>query len=358
MLIGLVVACAPPDDPSPLDTATVLTAADLDAASGFVLLEGLVVSSPRTADDRAFFAQGADRGVRIVLGDILDDLPPPVGTPILIRGTALSNTALLLHSEDDLRALGPAEPLLPTPFAEDLLPFVLTSLPDVTVTSALDPAGHADLDALADLGGLFGVGPGYGRTGDLTGILDGTRISPRSVADWTGSIDPLPPVEATVATLKGVPSGTPVQLTEVTQATPFDRSGRTAVVQDADGRGVWIDTEAWAAAATSDSGSRGSWLGEIRHRDGGSVLRVWTPPTVDSTGHAPVFSDEDTDGALVRRTVSGLGSPDATGQVPTAEGPQLDPVFLDLGDLPDPVSITAAVRGSIPVRYGVLGIER
>lgn len=359
-------ACALPPvvEAEPSEAATI--AEVWDGLQGTLLLEA-VIASPRTADGLGFFIAdpqgGPGSGLHVILGGVFDDLPPPVGTPIQLEGPTIQGTfgpGLLLRNTGDLVVLGPPVPLEPQPWSDDAqLEQALVITRDVQVTSALDPAGRASTDGPAGVGGLFGIGPGYARSGDLIGILTDGRISPRTAGDWSGSLEGDPPRSVELAELAALDDGTPVILHDLLQATPWDRSGRWALLQDPGGQGLWLDAESFGLWHHSDAGTVARWEGEVRHDSEGIRLRAWLPPTGAGSTRTPtrVALPADgplADGALIETTVSGISAPDLLGERPTAEGPLLDDRFVSLEGLDDPAHVVAAVRGSDPARLAVL----
>jgi hypothetical protein len=326
-----------------------------------VTVSPLVVASPRDLDGGAFFAADPDggprSGVRIVLGLVVDDWPLPVGTPLSATGTLVQQEppVLWVASGADLDAL---EGEIEAPVATDLdgvddrafqnLRFALVVARDQTVTSTPDPLGHADATEVL-VGGRFGVSPGYGRTGDLTGILgEDLRVSARTVEDWTGELHSDPPLEgAVLSKLDGIPAGTPLVLQDVVMATPWSRDLRWAVLQDADGVGAWVDAEGWGLWGRVAQGSLGRWTVEVRYDEQGVYLRTWLPPRQRGTGPILVGKERD-DGALVWFGASEVGPPDAYG-LREAGDLLLDDRFLDLSALAegDAVAGVGAVRGGV-----------
>ena len=367
-LVGLVGGCAPVLPDVLVDTGTSRsTPRDLWAGErGGVVLGGVVVSSPRTVDDRAFYVQRPEGGpfsaVRIALQGVLEDLPPPIGTPVLLAGQVrdgVDGPELVVASEEGLRIVEESpEPVVPwTGALTPALAQSVVSMGEVTITSSVDPLGHADTDGPVGAGGAFGITPGFGRQGQLVGVLGGGRISLRDAEAWGGSLrgDPARPMPIEAARVQ--PEGTPVVLDAVVQATPWDRSRRQVVVQDAQGRGLWVDTEGFDVASASAEGDVGTWEGEIRRDAEGVKLRVWLPPTVSGQGSVR-RGREARDGAVVTRTVSGLQPVDALGEVVTAEGLVLDDRFVELSAMPDPAVIVAAIRGDgDTVRHAVLDVD-
>ena len=368
--LGVQLAgCTPPEvDPiAPSNNSNTIKVADLWDGRVEVdtrtTVSPLVVISPRTTDGLRFYASSASGGPRsgleIVLGAVIDDWPPPVGTAFIAEGILIdddppslwvSNSSGLLAPEEDGR------PLVLTPQITDLaeidpldrddLRNGLVLARDIRVTSTPDPLGRADSTSVP-LAGRFGTAPGYNRTGDLVGIWDAEgRLSPRFVSDWSGEWPSDPPQPADLGSLDGLPSGTPVSLPDLIVATPWSRDRRWAVLQDAAGRGAWLDTEGWGLWASVEPGQIGTWAVEIRQTPEGRVLRTWVPPLLeDLPPRAPILTDAIEDGAIVPFAAADLGPPDAYGER-TTDGPTLDDRFTDLSSLPEggTASGTAAVR--------------
>ncbi len=358
MILGWLGCAAPPSLPSEETAAAeVVPVADLwalEVPSGATVTVDVVVTSPRTLAGDAFFARdvagGELAGLRVELGGILDDWPPAPGTPVQLTGVWTARNLgpeLYLASSANGLVLGDAAPLAPRPWHPGLtLGQDLVEVRGVVVTSAVDPAGQADTDSALGIGGCFGVSPGYGRGGTLVGIQVAGRVCARSPADWSGELDGDPPEPVGIDEAITRPDGAWVTLDDLVLATPWDRGGRWALLQDPAGQGLWVDAEAWGLSAQVAPGDVGSWTGEVRYDLDGPYLRAWLPPELAGV-REPELVQEIVDGALVEVTVSGLGAPDDLGEVPTAEGLVLDDRFVDLGDLPDPAFVRGAVRGAV-----------
>jgi hypothetical protein len=325
---------------------------DLVEATDRLTLGPVVVSSPRTRDGRMFFgadpAGGPRSGVGIVLGAVLSGWPPPVGTELTLTVTVVRPgeaplVELLEESDAQIVALPvhpEGQPPAPFPYSDDPeLQFALAAAPALTVTSRPDPLGCADTDGDADIGGRFGISPGWGRTGDLTGIVAEGRLHARTAADWTGALQGDPPLVSTLPELGALPEGTPVLLQDLALATPWSRDGRWAVLQDAQGQGIWLDAEAWGLPSLTTRGDTGTWTAEVR----GDLLRIWDPPQLQGT-RAPLLTDPWRDGALVTLSAQSLSPPDPYGERITDQGLILDDRFLDLSPLSPPLQLTGAVR--------------
>jgi hypothetical protein len=354
----LLGACSLPTDTATPPTEPPSTIADLwdgAAADGDeVVLDRVLVTSPRTADDERFYVQDPDGGPRAGLTvhprGALPTWPPPVGTPVRLRGAWHASDfgpTLDLVALADGEILGDPEGLSPVDATGD--PELAGALVKVsaTVTSLADPLGRADLDAEVDLGGAFAVPPpGWLDTGVLTGILtEPGRLSPRVASDWTGSMEGAPPQAATVAQIRAgaFADGTPVVLSEVVQAVGWSRGGRYTLVQDGEGTGLWVDAEGWGIEGSSGLSDVGTWTGEVRTDGEGLRLRTWTPVTVTGRGVAEIQTSLS-DGALSTLAFSGVTGPDLLGDWDTAEEVILGDRFVLLEDLPATVTVTGPVR--------------
>ncbi|MEZ4240808.1 MAG: hypothetical protein R3F59_32565 [Myxococcota bacterium] len=322
----------------------------------------LVVTSPRDIDLAAFFAaapEGGPRsGVRVVLGPAIDDWPLPVGTGFTATGTLVQRRppVLWITAAADLAALDveapdvPVEPVVPAVLEgpDDDLRYALCVAPALTVTSTPDPLGHAD-STVVPLAARFGLVPGYAREGDLTGILgDDGRLSARSADDWTGDLlGDLPFEGLPLWKVDGVREGTPLVLDDLVLATPWSRDLRWAVVQDAEGRGLWVDQEGWSVWQRVAPTQVGRWTVEVRYDEIGVYLRTWIAPKVRGTRPVAVQTHRD-EGAMVYFGGGDLGPPDAYG-VRTAGVLTLDDRFVDLSELPEGSAVAGigAVRGGV-----------
>jgi hypothetical protein len=349
-LLG-ALACQPEDleeETVPLEVWPVeVLWTDLLAATDRLTLGPVRVTSPRTRDGRMFFgadpAGGPRSGVGIVLGAALAGWPPPVGTELVLTVTVVrpgEAPLVELLAETDAEITAPGEPLAPVPYRDDPeLQFALAMAPGLTVTSRPDPLGCADTDGDVGVGGRFGIAPGWGRTGDLTGIVAEGRLHARTEADWTGSLEGDPPQLASLAELGALPEGTPVLLQDLALATPWSRDARWAVAQDAQGQGVWLDGEAWGLWALTQRADAGDWTAEVR----AGTLRVWDPPLLTGT-REPILSEPWTDGALLALPIQSLTPPDPYGERITDQGLVLDDRFMDLSSLTAPTEITGTLR--------------
>lgn len=352
----MLVACAiEPLEETLVEPYSVETLWEADPAIGDVVTIGpMLVTSGRTTDQRVFFASSPEGGLRsgvmIALGAVLDDWPPDIGTEIVITGTVLRNNPgpiLELLSDADGVILdersGPAAHLWSEdPLEQADLTYALVTAPDLTVTSRPDPLGEADTDGSVAVGGRFGVSPGYGRTGDLRGIVEEGRISARAASDWSGLLEGAPAVEVSLAELPDLPEGAPVIVDDLVLATPWSRDNRWALAQDAQGRGVWLDGQGFGLQERVVMGQVGRWTGEVRYQTDGLTLRVWEDPLPLGV-RAPLVGSEIADGALAEIPLSTLGAPNPYGERPSG-ALWLDDRFLDLSALQAPLVVRGAVR--------------
>ncbi len=357
-MLSVLLGCAPPelpedDEPQPRGSLTAPELWDLGPPSGAeVVLEPLVVASPRAfPGDRWFAAHpggGPASGIEVGLSGVQDDQPPPVGTVVRLTGRIERAMPPRIRVDPGgLEVLGDGAPPLPWPWDDDpRLELALVEVLDLRVTSDVDPLGMADTSGPVGVGGWFGVSPGFGREGDLTGLLWGGRVSARTRTDWTGELRGDPPIMASIPELRSVPGGTPVVLRDLVPVTPWTRDGRWAVLQDPDGRGVWLDAEAWALPLEPASST---WTGEVRHQPWGPTLRAWTTPEPTGPEREPVVvaappAGPLVDATLLTLTATGIAPPDRYGDRATA-GPILDDLFRDLADLQDPATLSGVALG-------------
>lgn len=359
---GCTIGAVSPDE-SPATTWTITAIRDA-AWSGDVDLLEAVVTSARTTTGDAFYVQdpggGAGSGMRVELGGAIAGWPPEVGVPVALSGSVqvtAEGPVLILEDNDDAEILGPPDAVVATPWTDAPLGHDLTALRDLTVTSDVDPSGAAHTDGPVNLAGTFGWTPGWGRTGDATGILVAGRMALRGEDDWTGGWTSDPAVSTTIHAIRaGVhPEGTPVVLDDLRQLTPWSRGGRWAVVQDADGRGLWVDTEGWGL--DTPEGFVGRWRGEVRTDDEGLRLRAWTAPEEGGDVlRAPIVGGHS-DGDLVERALAVVSGPDAWGDWST-DGPRLDDRFIPLVGLPPSVTVRGVLREADDgLRLAVLALE-
>ena len=354
MIALLVVACTavlPDDDAGDYTFLTVPELWDQAAdVSEWVVVEDVLVTSPRSAD--AFYVQGRgggpESGLRVILSNVLNNWPPAIGTPITLLGPVGMGEdgpflTVNVHG-DHIVALGDPEETVSTPWSEDpLLAQALVHVDGIRITSSVDPTGHADSDG-PPLAGVFGVDPpGFNRVGDVAGIFTDGRVSLRDSVDWTGEFAGDPPAQATIAEVKdgAFPDGSPVEISGVVQLTPWSVGGQWAAVQGADGRGLWIDAEAWGVAGDRDAVA--TWVGEVRSDGDGYRLRVWQDPEIFGAGVAVEGGGDD--GDLVRVVLSALAGPDAFGEW-SADGWIVDNRFQSLDDLAANPAVLGVVRGA------------
>ncbi|NCG20003.1 MAG: hypothetical protein GWP91_13430 [Rhodobacterales bacterium] len=318
-----------------------------------VTLDDLMITSPKTWNGRSFFAQttagGPQSGIRIELDGNLSGWPPPVGTPVSLRGQIWlfdEGPSLFLSKQDNAEILEePATPTV-TPWTDD--PELVYALVQVELggTTAPDPAGLAQTDLDLQLRRLFDVNtPGIDQHGVATGIaLYENGLGLRSPADWSGDFENAPPIDVSVTDLVDLPDGSWVRITNLTQATPWSLDGRYAVLQDSVGNGLWVDTEGWSSAHTL-LGDRGDWIGEVRTDGEGLRLRTWLPPTIN--GQGDVFQVVGTKvGDRIALHLTDLSEPDLQGYRSSAEGWRIDGRFTPIESLPSDVMVVGVIRSS------------
>ena len=294
---------------------------------------------------------GGNSGLRI---DVEGFPPyiPPVGTHVVVTVTIdpwETAPSATLEDNDDVEVLGVSSEPVVSPWSEDA--GLVNTLVEarVRITSPPDPLLRADTDAGFALDGLFGVRPAsYGASGDLVGIVtEPTRVALRDDHDWTLTAVGTDRSYTTIDAIRAGehPDGTWVQLDGVVQVSGWSRDGRYAVVQDADGDGLWVDAEGFGVGG-SGAGDVVTWLGEVRRDGEGLRMRTWWDPVV--TGSAdPILRQGLVDGALVLRTVADLSGPDGFGTWMTGDGLYVDDRFVDLSDLYDPSEVEAVVRPGV-----------
>ncbi|MEQ1504453.1 MAG: hypothetical protein ABMB14_19585, partial [Myxococcota bacterium] len=221
---------------------------DPTAVGQTVVVGPVVVTSPRTVDGGSFWVAdpegGRRSGLRIDLGPGIE-APPSTGVEWALTGTVVATDPPALALADDADAdvfdagsldqgsLDEAPDPVVAPYADDPeLAGALVHAGPLTVTSPPDPLGRADTSLGVAIGGRFGVSPGWNRTGELTGILDGDAISARSPDDWTGDLDGDPPLDVGLDALGTLADGASVTIGDLVLATPWSRDLREAVVQD------------------------------------------------------------------------------------------------------------------------------
>jgi hypothetical protein len=314
------------------------------------------ISSGRLAFAPAFYVQEASQsaplGLRVDLHGLVNLWPPPVGTLVELTGViAYVDEAprLALAANDDGIALGTAE-IVFNNSPESYPLHSLVSIAEPTVSSEADPSGRADTDAGLGLESSFGVAPpSWDNSGQVSGIVTSPgRLSLRSAEDWQGTSVLTHPLAASLAEIRSgaIADGTPVSL-EALQGTPFSADERWAVLQDTEGRGIWLDTGFWALSRPH-VGTLGNWLVEVR--EGGGLLRAWNSPEITGTG-SPLISDSAANGALIIATLEELGPPDSTGER-LSDSYLVDDRFVDIEEWAAPLTVEGAVR--IPADSGEL----
>lgn len=352
----LSAGCAPPPDGGAEDSDLVLapsrwTVASLrvDAPIGeLVRVAPALVVSPPTPGEDLLFLQDPVTGDGAVLGRSghVPGWPPPVGTRLDVRARFVGPrlAPVLWVDGSGLTPLGAGAPILAS-----------VDAPLNLVTRAFEITGGADPSARAstadDLGmdGVFGVPlPGWGATGAVTGVVlaDGA-IAPRSAEDIALDVPGLAgpePVGVDDVRQGSVPAGYPV-VVEGVQAAPWSRDGRWTVVQDATGRGLWVDAEGWAFPRDTLPGQAVRWTGAVAAGPGHPVLRVWSP--AEPLGGVAVVVRDPTGrvGDVLQTDALGLGPPDPRGERTDSQGRVFDDRFVDLSSAPADLRVTGIVVG-------------
>jgi hypothetical protein len=317
------------------------------ANGAFIDLQGAVVTSGRTEAGDAFYVQDATGlGMEVNLAGIIATWPPPVGSPVWMKGFVnyqLDGPALDFADQDDGEVLGAPVELVVLPYEAQLTYALVTT--GIAVSSATDPLGHADGDT-AGLDAAFGVAPpGWGATGTIVGIVtEPERISLRDADDFVGDPGGAAAIPTTISAIRGGEhaDGTPV-VVEGTQITPWSRDERYVVIQDGVD-GLWVDAGGWLTTPSA-VGDVVQWEGEVRSDGEGLRLRTWQAPTPLGTA-TPLPDSGLIDGALVTRTFTEPVGPDALGDWTTAETVVLADRFTVREALPAPVTVTGVVRVS------------
>lgn len=320
-------------------------------STGTMLIGPLRMTSGLAQDRLTAFAQDpvTGLGVELLMGEALDGWPPPVGTPLQLRGYYAGPPeapVVWVSSMKDVTTLGEPEPLTVLDGA-DLPPALsLAAWDDVTVWTMPDPSGRAELSVRRVSDGRFGrFVPEVGNEGALTGIvLEDGSVAPRSAEDWAGSTDAYAaPTVSIDDVLSGrVEPGTYVQLA-ARQLTDWTVGGRYTVLQDEVGRGLWVDAEGWSPWS-AQVGRAGTFSGEVEVTAGTWRLRAWAAPTwAGEDLAAPVSLGVGEHGAWVSTVVAGLQPADARGDRRVDGGLVLDDRFRPLDELVDGWTVSGVI---------------
>jgi hypothetical protein len=312
-----------------------------------VSLPGLVVTSPLTADGTALFVADAGGGPRSGLRVDVELAPgdvPAVGTTVDLTGRVrLDGPPELAWDDPDglVVAVGTAGDPAVTALDGDDLDGALVSVA-VAVTSVADPLGHADADPVL-LAAAFGVSPPpTGATGTVTGIAWDGRLSARFPADLAVAGGDDTPVAVDLADVATLPERAFVTF-EATFVSPWTADGRYAVVQDADGHGLWLDAEGFGGGWPGDPGLTAQISGEVRSDGEGLRLRTWLAPV--AVGRGAVVEAPIADGALTTGIFQVNAPVDDVGDRPTAERVYLGDRFgADVAGYSGAVKVTGPVR--------------
>ncbi|MCB9664754.1 MAG: hypothetical protein H6732_11620 [Alphaproteobacteria bacterium] len=312
----------------------------------------VVVVSPASRDGVRTYVQDprSGLGLEVRLGGRLTRWPRAVGTRLqlrlLVQGTPDAPIGWLTSDADVQQLVGDAEPVV-VALDEATLPWSLVEVDDVEVLEAPDVLGRARLSVARALDGrMVALDVGAGARGALTALVteDGA-LAPRAAEDWVERVAGRPTLETTVAAIRDgtVPVGSAVRVRAV-QATPWSPDGRWAVAQEpGEPVGLWVDAEG-VLDGDGEPGQLRRWDGILAEDASGLRLRLQRLDPAEEA-RAVVHAVELRDGARVTWTVAGLEAPASDGTRRTALGWLLDPRFVPLDALPDPVRVEAVVRG-------------
>lgn len=317
-----------------------------DGVTGGVELNGVVVTSGLTSDDKGFFVQdegGGDySGMYIYLAWKDPSVSYDIGDKLDIVGSATEYydfTEVGVGSADDLTASGSGTPvatsITSTPSDWEMYESMLVTLTDVEITAAAD---YGEMETnyginLDDL--LYSYDLTAGSTYDtITGLISYSygayKLLPRDEADLTGGIV-LPPETVTVSEIQQGTAAGKVILEGVIATTDLTSSGGAFFVQDAGGGTysgvyVYLKGDAYGAVDISE-GDELTITGEVTEYYDFTELSVDDPADVVVTGTgtpaatnlSSVPSDwEPYEGVLVKLSGIGLdGSDDGHGGTPT-----------------------------------------
>lgn len=341
---------------SVVDLATLRSGA---VSAGTLVVGPLRMTTGLASDRLTAFAQDPVDGAGIELraGETLDGWPPPVGTPFKVRGYFAGDAAapvIWVSATKDMVVTGEVEPVLVLDGETPPPPLALARWEAVEVWTEPDPAGRAELSVRRSTDGRFGrFVPGAGNTGALTGVLLGDgRIAPRSEDDWQGTRDPGVVLPSSVESILAgeVEAGATVTF-EATQIAPWSIGGRYTVLQDAGGRGLWVDAEAWFPWVATE-GTSATFTGQVQVVGGQWILRSWTPPvSLGLAAAPPVTSANVVHGALVDLTVAGIRAADVRGERVMDGDLVLDDRFRPIDTIGDGWSVRGVVDDTAGGRH-------
>jgi hypothetical protein len=372
VLLLVLLACAPPTDGDlPADTGVgdevpvPVSALAGTPYAARVRVGPVVVASPVTRDRVRFYVADPETGdgLEVRLGGRLADDVPPVGTLVTVGlvwvGPDSAPAGWIAAASDVVVEGGPVDPRV-ADAPESPVPYTLARWPDVRVTAQADPSGRARTSLGRPLVAAFaGPLPDVGNRGAVTGIVlpDG-GVAPRFESDWEGPRVEAERIEGLLGDLidGAYPEGVRVRVAG-TQATPWSRDLRRAVLQDELGRGLWIDSEAFGERTTVPRDSGLWWV--VPQRDAlGWSARLASDPELgerrDLVVRALVPGEPLPErGTLVEGDVTGVGDVGPDGTRAVAEGFVLDDGFVELAGL----GSTASVRGVV-VEPGRVAVTR
>jgi hypothetical protein len=306
------------------------------------------ISSQRLSKVPAFYLQDLSSdssfGLRVDLHGAVNLWPPSIGSVVEIAGTVAyvdGAPRLSMSANEDGNIVGYTELITSEAFENPPL-HSLVSLPSVRVSSRTDPAGRADTDQGLGLESAFGVvPPNWDNSGELIGIVTHSNlVSLRHINDWNGPNETYPPLSTTIEEVSAnlLEEGTPITL-EALQASPWSVDQRSVVLQDDDGRGIWVDAEYWAWERSPEQ-SRGLWTAEVRGE--GSLLRVWDAPEL-SGFQEPLTSTNDDNGSIIQHTITILDQPDVNGNR-LGNDYLIDDRFMAIEHWTPPLTVRGAIQ--------------
>ena len=320
------------------------------APPGEVSLGPVVVTSPLAASVGAFWVQdpggGPGTGIAVEVVGFQLGIPPDVGSVVTLGAVwspGIEGPVVRVDDDTDVEIASETAEVVVVPWTRDPLEaHSPVALGRVTVTSAVDPLGDADVDGNLRIRGVFGQFPsGWQEQAVASGIaLSLVEVAPRFSADWLVQAPARAPEVVSLAEVGALAEGQPVVVAGVVQSAPWSADGRWTAVQDAVD-GLWIDAEGWGLEA-GEEGDVGTWEGEVRRGLDGLRLRTWTEPEISNT--APVVTgSEIREGQRVLLALSEIGVSDVWGVRPTS-ALAIDDRFGSLASIPDPCLATGVVR--------------
>ncbi len=329
----------------------VATLRDGTLSTGTMLVGPLRMTTGLAEDHLTAFAQDpvTGLGVELLMGEALDGWPPPIGTPLKVRGYYAGPAeapVVWISAMKDVTVLGEPEPLTILD-GLDLPPALsLAQWEEVTVETMPDPGGRAELSVRRLTDGRFGrFVPDLGNYGAITGIvLEDGSVAPRAEDDWVGSRRQFTVPSATLDEVLGgaVEPGSYVRI-RARQITPWSVGGRYTVIQDVLGQGLWVDAEGWSPW-DAQAGHAAEFTGQVEVSAGTWRLRAWTAPVWEAEDVEPPHVSAARDhGDWVSLVVSGIQAADGRGDRRVDAAVVLDDRFQTLGAIEDGWTVQGVV---------------